>query len=162
MRDRSFVLFFHCSRGRRGQPCKPCHVIDHRRGEPQRLKRSWLCGLLAATMGLINATQAVAEEVCRPVLTFAEVQFSEMQPPTLERRWSAIVSVDASRCAANSSGSFEIVFRRLKEIGLELEFRDRFTWVAPSVKVAVDFWADEAVEVKGYRIDNVEPCRCRD
>jgi hypothetical protein len=39
------------------------------------------------------------QPICRPALAFKEVQFSEMQPPTLERKWSAIVSVDASRCA---------------------------------------------------------------
>jgi hypothetical protein len=95
-------------------------------------------------------------------LAFKEIDFSEMQPPTLERQWSAVVSVDASSCAANSEGRFEVVFRRLKEIGLEIEFREPFSWRQPWVKVAVAFWADEAVEVKGYRIDNVTACPCRD
>jgi hypothetical protein len=70
------------------------------------------------------------------------------------------VSVDASRCMANSAGYFEIVFSRLKEIGPEIEFREQFIWLAPSVKVGVDFWADEAVE--RFWIDNVTPCTCAD
>jgi hypothetical protein len=80
------------------------------------------------------------------MLVFQEIQFSDMQPPTLERKWTAIASVDAWRCAANSSGYFEIVFTRLKETGPEIEFREQFIWLPPSVKVGVDFWADEAVQ----------------
>ena len=82
-----------------------------------------------------------------------------MQPPTLERKWSAVVSVDASRCATNSGGAFEIGFLRLKENGVDAEFRERFRWLPPAVKVDVDFWADEAVE--RYWFDNIAPCLCR-
>ena len=46
----------------------------------------------------------------------------------------------------------------MKEGAPELEFREQFVWLPPSVKVGVDFWADEAVE--HYWIDNVTPCRC--
>jgi hypothetical protein len=93
-----------------------------------------------------------------PHLAFKEVHFSKMQAPTLERKWTAVVSVDTSGCAANSSGYFEIVFTRLKEIGPDIEFREQFVWLAPSVKVGVDFAADEAVG--RYRIDNITPCPC--
>ena len=55
--------------------------------------------------------------------------------------------------------SFEIVFSRLKENGLEIEFRQQFIWTPPAVTVSVDFWADEAVEQ--YWLDNVAPCPCR-
>jgi hypothetical protein len=120
--------------------------------------RSCKSGLLASAIGLISVTQAVGQQECRPALAFKEIQFSEMKPPTLERKWTAVVSVDASRCAANATGYFEIVFTRLKEIGPEIEFRDRFTWLPPSVKVEVGFWADEAVE--RYWFDNIAPCRC--
>jgi hypothetical protein len=120
--------------------------------------RSCISGSLAGIVGLIGVTQAVGQQVCRPTLAIKEVHFSEMQPPTLERKWTAVVSVDASRCAANSGGSFEIVFSRLKEMGLEIEFRAQFIWLPPAVKVGVDFWADEAVEQ--YWIDNVTPCPC--
>jgi hypothetical protein len=83
-----------------------------------------------------------------------------MIPPTLERKWTASVVVDASRCAANASGFFDLGLTRLKENGYEIDFRERFAWLAPSVKVSVDFWADEAVEQ--YWIENVTPCRCAD
>jgi hypothetical protein len=103
--------------------------------------------------------QAVAQQTCRPALAFKEVRFSEMQPPTLERKWTAVLSVDASRCAT-TSGRFEIVFSRLKENGIEIEFGEQFMWRPDSVEVSVDFWADEAVE--RYWLDNVAACPCRD
>ncbi len=121
--------------------------------------RSCLVGLLTAGIGLMSATQAVGLQTCRPALAFKEVRFSEMQPPTLERRWTAVLSVDASRCAT-TSGRFEIVFSRLKENGLEVEFREQFIWRPASVEVSVDFWADEAVE--GFWLSNVAACPCRD
>jgi hypothetical protein len=122
--------------------------------------RSFASGLLAGVIGLISVTQAVGQQVCRPALAFTAVHFSEMQPPTRERRWTAVVSVDTSRCAANSAGYFEIGFLRLKEGAPDIEFRKQFIWSLPSVNVAVDFWADEAVE--RYWFDNIAPCRCRD
>ena len=122
------------------------------------MHRSSTSGFLAGVIGLVGVTQAVGQQACRPALEVKEVQFSQMQPPTLKRTWTAVVSVDASRCAANSSGSFEIVFTRLKEIGPELDFRERFPWQSPAVNVVVDFAADEAVQ--RYRIDNVTSCAC--
>jgi hypothetical protein len=120
--------------------------------------RSSISGLLAGIIGLVGVTQTVGQQACRPALVVKEVQFTEMQPPTRKRTWTAVVSVDASRCASNSSGSFEIVFTRLKENGPELDFRERFAWQSPAVNVAVDFAADEAVQ--RYRVDNVSPCAC--
>jgi hypothetical protein len=122
--------------------------------------RSCISGFLTGIIGLVGVTQAVGQQECRPTLAFKEVHFSQMQPPTLERKWTAVVSVDTSRCPANSEGYFEIVFSRLKEVGPEMEFRERFTWLSPSVKVEVDFWADESVE--RYRIDNIAACPCGD
>jgi hypothetical protein len=90
-----------------------------------------------------------------PLTTFI---FTEMQPPTLSRIWSAVVSIDAPNCAAKASGTFDIVFVRALEIGPDLEFRERFVWRAPSVRVQVDFAANEAVQ--SYRIDNVTSCVC--
>ncbi len=128
------------------------------------MNRSCIYGLLAATIGLISVTQAVAKQVCKPALAIKDVQFSEWQLPSMERKWTAAVSVDASRCVANSAGYFEIGFSRLKENGMEVDFREEFIWLefdgaAPSVNVSVDFWADEAVE--GYWLDAVTPCPCR-
>src|SRR5712692_5867556 len=121
--------------------------------------RSCVIGLLAGSIGLISVTQAIGQQTCRPALAFKEVRFSEMKPPTLERKWTAVLSVDASRCAT-TSGRFEIVFSRLKEIGIEIEFREQFMWQPDEVEVSVDCWADEAV--KGYWLTNVAACPCRD
>ena len=122
------------------------------------MHRAYISGFVAGALGLVSVTQSLGQQACKPTLSFKEVQFSDMQPPTLERKWIVVVSVDASRCAANSAGYFEIVFSRLKEIGPEIEFREQFIWLAPSVKVEVDFWADEAVQ--RYWIDNITPCTC--
>ena len=121
--------------------------------------RSCIFGLLAGSIELISVTQAVGQQTCRPALAFKEVRFSEMKPPTLQRKWTAVLSVDASRCAT-ASGRFEIIFSRLKENGVEIEFREQFMWRPHSVEVSVDFWADEAVE--GYWLSNVAACPCRD
>jgi hypothetical protein len=133
-------------------------TVTDQTGRRKKMYRSFISGFLAGVIGLMSMTQAAGLKVCSPTLAFSEVQFSNMQPPALERKWTAVVSVDASRCVANSRGFFEIVFTRLKEIGPEIEFRERFAWLPPAVKVGVDFWADEAVE--RYRIDNITPCPC--
>jgi hypothetical protein len=120
--------------------------------------RACISGLVAGIVTLIGVTQAPGQQLCRPALAIKDVQFSEMQAPTWERKWTAIVSVDASRCTTNATGSFEIVFSRQKENGVEVEFSEKFTWSSPAVTVAVDFWADEAVE--RYWISNVSACVC--
>src|SRR5262245_6412015 len=120
--------------------------------------RSSLSGLLAALAGLLGATQALGQQACRPALAVTEVQFSGMLPMTLQRKWTAVVSVDASRCAMNSAGYFEVRFARLTEYGVDIEFSEEFLWLTPSVKVSVDFGADEAVE--RYWISNVSACPC--
>jgi hypothetical protein len=76
----------------------------------------------------------------------------------MERKWTATVSVDASRCAANSSGYFEIGFLRLIENGVDTEFSEEFAWVSPSVNVGLDFWANEAVGL--HWINKVSACPC--
>ena len=128
--------------------------------------RSFTSAFLA-TITLIGVTPAIAENLCRPALTLNEVEFSGMMPPTLERIWSAVVSVNASACTENSKGYFEIVFTRLSENAPDLEFRKQFLWSAPSfvwqaspsVGVGLAFAADEAVAQ--YRIENITPCECR-
>jgi hypothetical protein len=121
--------------------------------------RSFIFGLLAGSIGLMGVTQAAGQRTCRPALAFKEVRFSEMQPPKMERKWTAVLSVDASRCAT-TSGGFGIGFSRLKETGPEVEFQERFTWKPALVEVSTVFGADEAVE--GYWLDDVAPCPCRD
>jgi hypothetical protein len=122
------------------------------------MHQTCIFGFLVGIAGLTAVTQVLAQQVCKPALAFKEVQFSGMQPPTLQRKWTAVVSVDATSCAENSTGYFEIVFTRLKEGAPDIEFREQFKWLPPSVKVAVDFWADEAVE--RYWIANITPCPC--
>lgn len=139
--------------------------VGHRRAGFERAarnsaSRSCILGLLAGILGFIGVTQAVGEEACRPALAVMEVKFPKWQPPSMERTWTAVVSVDASRCAVNSAGYFEIGFARQKEDGVEDDFRERFIWRPPSVEVSVDFWFDEAVVA--YWFNRVEPCPCRD
>jgi hypothetical protein len=122
--------------------------------------RSYVTVCLASAIGIVSAIQAAGQQACRPALAVGHVELSPMRPPTLERKWTAVVSVDASGCATNSQGHFDIVFSRLKETGPDIEFRQRFMWRTPSVTVEVDFWADEAVQ--GYWLDNVAPCPCGD
>ena len=124
------------------------------------MHRSIVCPLLAGSLGLVSMAGAVGAKPCKPNLDIRDVHFSKMQLPSMERKWTALVSVEVSGCAANSAGYFEIVFVRSLEIGPELEFREQFVWMPPSVKVGVDFGAYESVE--RYRIDNVTPCACRD
>ena len=113
---------------------------------------------LAAVLTFAGATEAFSNEACKPTLAITDVHFTEMQPPTLSRTWSAVVSVDASHCAATGTGTFDIVFVREKETAPDLEFRELFAWRAPSIRVQVDFAADEAVQ--SYRIENVTTCVC--
>ena len=128
--------------------------------------RGCLSTSLATIIALIGATEAIADNLCRPALALDEVEFSAMMPPTLERIWSAVVSIDASACREDSKGKFEIVFTRLGENAPDLEFHKQFiwsapsfVWQAPSVSVGMTFAADEAVA--HYRIENVTPCTCR-
>ncbi len=95
-----------------------------------------------------------------PGLTLSEVQFSPIRTPKLQRNWTAVLTVDAAECAANSAGHFEIVFTRLSENAPDLEFREHFAWSSFPRNIALDFAADEAVA--GYRIENITPCVCRD
>jgi hypothetical protein len=69
--------------------------------------------------------QDMSGYTCRPTLAISDVHFTEMQPPTLSRTWSAVVSVDASHRAAKATGTFEIFFVPEKETAPDLEFRER-------------------------------------
>jgi hypothetical protein len=74
---------------------------------------------LAAALALGVPAQTMAQIACKPVLSFKEVRFSEAQNQM--RKWTGILGVDASRCAA-TSGAFEIKFVRIKEMGPDLLF----------------------------------------
>ena len=122
------------------------------------MNRARLVGLLACGIGLAGTAHAAGPQVCRPALTVSDVKFSAMQPPTMGRTWTALVSVDASHCAT-TVGHFEIGFSRLKENGPEVDFREQFSWQPRVVNVSVDFWADEAVE--SYWLNAIAACPCR-
>jgi hypothetical protein len=62
------------------------------------LRTSAFLGAVAVLAGI---TTAVGQPMCRPTLAFKDVRFSPMQPPSMQRTWTAVVTVDASRCAAN-------------------------------------------------------------
>jgi hypothetical protein len=121
------------------------------------MHRSSLSVLLVGSAFLLGVTQTSAQQLCRPTLSVAQARISDIRDQ--HRRWSAAVSVDASRCTA-TAGRFEITFNRLKETAPDMTFVERFTWTAGTVEVAVDFSADEAVQ--DYVINYVEPCICRD
>jgi hypothetical protein len=111
-----------------------------------------------SVLGFNEVAKAADLRVCRPTLAFADVQFSGVQPDTLTRRWSAMVSVDSSRCTKGSDGTFEIAFSRAKENAMEIEFREPVFWDAPVVTIEVDFWADEVVE--RFWFGRIAPCSC--
>jgi hypothetical protein len=113
---------------------------------------------LAALLGFASLSQAQGEQLCRPKLQVQNVQFSEMQPKTLRRTWSAVVAVDASGCGPNASGSFDLGYTRLQEVGPDADFRERLSWRASSVKVELEFAGTEAVQ--RYWIENVSACPC--
>src|SRR3954447_25686740 len=87
-----------CSSPRMGRSTMSNLANSH---SPFRLR---IASLLAGIFALAGMAQADGQPVCRPALAFKDVQFSPMQPPTLERRWTATVAVDASRCAIDSGG----------------------------------------------------------
>jgi uncharacterized membrane protein YfcA len=97
--------------------------------------------------------------VCRPKLSIVQTQLSEVHPARMERRWTAAIAVNASRCATKA-GYFELGLLREKENAPPLEFREQFIWMDPLSLVGIDVWADEAIEHAW--IDSVQPCGCVD
>jgi hypothetical protein len=91
---------------------------------------------LATALVLCVPAQAMAGIVCKPVLTFREVRSSEAQNQL--RKWTGVLAVDPGRCLA-TSGAFEIKFVRIKEMGPDLLFRERFKWNPGQTPVSLDF-----------------------
>jgi uncharacterized protein len=118
----------------------------------------WPLALLSGVVSTL-ASSAFAFPICRPVLSLMRATMSEMRPPSMERRWTATISADASRCTSKS-GYFEVGFLREKENSLPLEFRQQFIWIKPSSLVGIDVWADEAIEKAWF--DSIQPCACAD
>ena len=126
-------------------------------GEVLSSRRTCVAWLLAGGIALTSVMPAFGKPVCKPSLAVKNVQLSEMLLPTLERKWTATVVADASRCAT-TAGYFELGISRMKEYAPDLDFREQFVWSAPAVTIGVDFAAGEAVET--YWIDSVQPCPC--
>ena len=120
------------------------------------MRRSCPSILLAGSIVALGATPAASQQDCKPRLSFEQVRFSEIE--NQQRKWTAVIAVDASRCAA-TSGRFDITFVRMKETGPDVSFTERFTWAPGKAEVAVDFWADEAVAE--YTISHIASCACR-
>ena len=112
--------------------------------------------LLALSMALASAP-AVAGGTCWPVLSISNAELSPYTPPALERKWTATVVADASRCAS-TAGTFEVGFVREQDGSPDLIFREQFTWSAPSALISLDLFFDEAVG--NYWIYSIEPCLC--
>ena len=118
--------------------------------------RSRLSMLLAGIVVLFSVTQPMAQQACKPNLSFKQTRVSDVR--NQQRTWTAILAVDASHCAT-SSGLFEIKFIRLKDIGPDLLFTERFKWSPGQVEVSLDFWWDESVH--DHWIGDVVSCPCR-
>jgi hypothetical protein len=58
----------------------------------------------------------------------------------------------------NPEGYFDIGFERLKDVGTEIKFLQRFVWQSPLVKVEVDFAAGEAVQTYWIHHDAARAC----
>jgi hypothetical protein len=117
---------------------------------------------LAANIATLIVGDVGAEQICRPRLTIKHARLSELQE--LERKWTARLDIDASRCTT-THGRFEIIFAREKENAPELEFTEQFKWQTgplqtAQIEVSIDFWIDEAVQ--HYAIGTIAPCPCRE
>jgi len=80
-----------------------------------------------------------------------------MKLPKLERTWTVVFTVDASRCATDS-GTFSMLFTVWKENAPDIEFVETFKWTTDLNVVSEAFWADEAV--RAYRVNDITPCTC--
>ena len=120
------------------------------------MQRSQITFPLSVVILVFSLAQAAAETLCKPVMTFKEVRFSEVH--SQQRVWSAVLQVDASACAS-ASGRFNINFIRLKEMAPDLLFAEQFTWRRGQVEISVKLWEDEAVH--DYSIGYISLCDCR-
>jgi hypothetical protein len=121
------------------------------------LKAFWC--LASGLIALAGAAQATAAPLCKPALAFRQVSFSPINYETMQRRWSATLSVDASSCAS-ASGRFEILFALWSETAPDDDLIQTFTWTPGLTAVAVDVTANEAIG--RYWLQNVATCPCRE
>ena len=112
--------------------------------------------VLLASFVVLGASQALANGVCTPAMTFKEVRFAQHAS---HRTWTGTLAVDASRCAA-ATGRFEVGLVRQKENAPDLRFVEQATWRPGQVEVVVELAIDEAIS--DYGIRDITPCACRD
>ena len=94
--------------------------------------QGWLLtGLSLPSIASTLVSPALAGPVCRPVLAVTHATLSAMRPPGMERRWTATITADASKCVSKV-GYFDLGILREKENSLPLEFREQFIWTEPS------------------------------
>jgi uncharacterized protein YjiS (DUF1127 family) len=117
---------------------------------------SYAAFLVAGLLVVSSITQALSQEVCKPSLTTKESGHSDVV--NFQRKWTGVFAVDASRCST-AAGPFDIEFVRLKEVGPDLSFTEKFTWRPEQVEVGLDLSWDEWVSA--YRIGDVASCPCR-
>jgi hypothetical protein len=134
-----------------------CLAREKRGAGEALIGRAWASLLLGLAIALV-LTPTAAQEVCRPILAVTATRMSELQAPASGRLWFAAISVEASGCAADATGHFDVVVSRAKENAPEVVFRERFVWQRPSVTIGIDLAVDEAVA--DYRVDQVTPCPC--
>jgi hypothetical protein len=107
-------------------------------------------------VAVLDTTQSSAAELCKPRLSLEQARLSEIK--NQERKWSAMLDADASRCAT-TSGSFAINFTRLKETAPDLPFSEQFTWKPGRTEIVMFVWQDEALADSA--IGYVAACPCR-
>jgi hypothetical protein len=117
----------------------------------------WPFTRITTNVASVFMSRAQAAPVCRPKLAVTRARLSEMRPPSMERRWTATITADASRCASKA-GYFDLGILREKENSYPLEFREQVIWMEPSSLISVDLSADEAVDLAW--IDTVQLCPC--
>jgi hypothetical protein len=133
-----------------------CPIREKRVASGPLLGRA--ASLLVGVAITLAATATAGHTACSATLAVTATRMADLRAPASGRLWFATISVDAAGCAADATGNFDVVVSRAKENAPEVVFRERFVWQAPSVTIAIDFAADEAVE--DYRIERVRPCAC--
>lgn len=138
--------------------CPPARRLSERGYfQSDRSPRRWWAPILAiAALVLMPCPDAAAQPACKPVLTVKDIGYSKAF--NLRRYWTAVVQVDASRCAT-ASGLFALSFVRQSETAPDLQFAEAFFWRGGETRIRVEFGVDEAVD--GYWISDVAACPCR-
>jgi hypothetical protein len=140
--------------------CRPCAAVSVWSSLKRRTAKLALALLLSCSFGLLGTVHSRADLACKPILSFKNVR--EIRPaevPIAPWTWKATVVVNAKHCATRT-GSFEIDFVQSKEYAPDLQFTEKFQWVAGQIDVSLDLDASEAIV--DYRLGFIAPCMCRE